>query len=149
MAETTLPPGMQPGGDDEDHYFIRSAYCHQCGLTIDEVNFCPKCGTPRAPDATGPSDKQLRSEWFDREPPYILPDCRCWRVLIPEWKYCPGCGTEVPPITPDLSVRCPKCRYRYDIEKDERFCSNDGTPLSEAEAVRQQAAQPKRRRWFS
>jgi NADH pyrophosphatase NudC (nudix superfamily) len=144
MAETTLPEGVQPADDDDDHLYVRSTYCHQCGLKIDEVNFCPKCGAPRAPDSMTPSDKQLRSAWFDREPPYILPDCdHCYRVLIPEWKYCPGCGAEVPPITPDLGIRCPKCRYRYDIEKGERFCPNDGTPIPDP------ATEKRKRRWWS
>jgi NADH pyrophosphatase NudC (nudix superfamily) len=132
--------------EDDSKRTLVSTRCHQCGLRSDHANFCPKCGTPRAPNATRASDKQLRTEWFDREPPYILPDCEnehCHRALIPEWKYCPGCGTEVPLITPDLSVRCPKCRYRYDIEQGERFCPNDGTPIPDP------TTEKRKRRWWS
>src|SRR5688572_4024219 len=94
---------------------IISIYCHACGAKIGAVRFCPKCGTLKAPDSTPPEDAAVRKQWFDREPPYLLPECSpedCRRVLIPDWSYCPSCGLETPPIEPDLSIRCPQCRYR-------------------------------------
>jgi predicted amidophosphoribosyltransferase len=109
-----------------------STFCYSCGSKIRQVKFCPRCGIPRAPDSTPSTDAEMRIDWSHREPPYLLPDCSgmCHgRALMPDWKFCPGCGQEVPPIEPDLRVRCPRCRYPYAIESGELFCPHDGTPL--------------------
>jgi hypothetical protein len=125
-----------------------STYCHQCGSEIGYVNFCPHCGTQKAEHYSEEHDAKAAKVWLNHDPPYVLPECKGQcnsRLLLPEWKYCPTCGTEVPPITPDLSPRCPKCKYRYDTEKGERFCPNDGTPMPEPPSTEK----PKRRWWSS
>ena len=62
-------------GEPSEHGVV-STFCHACGAKIREVKFCPKCGTARAPNSSSATDPEIRKQWFDREPPYLLPECQ-------------------------------------------------------------------------